>query len=216
MNVLEKQIELYLVTDQAACMGRDFFWVVEEAVKGGVTMVQLREKNLGTRDFIEKGKRLKDLLGRYQVPLIINDNVEVALAIDAAGMHVGQSDMPFTMLRDTLPPDKIVGISAEKRQDVFEAEEWALSYLAASPLFATPTKTDTEKPWGMEGLQWMKNHSRHPIVVIGGVNEENTKTAIENGASGIAVISAICSAPSPLLAAQNLKAEIEKGKKFHI
>lgn len=216
MNVLEKQIELYLVTDQAACMGRDFFWVVEEAVKGGVTMVQLREKNLGTRDFIEKGKRLKDLLDRYQVPLIINDNVEVALAVDAAGVHVGQSDMPFTMLRDTLPPDKIVGISAEKRQDVFEAEEWALSYLAASPLFATPTKTDTEKPWGMEGLQWMKSHSRHPIVVIGGVNEENTKTAIENGASGIAVISAICSAPSPLLAAQNLKAEIEKGKKFHI
>jgi len=216
MTEIEKQIQLYLVTDEAACLGRDFFWVVEEAVKGGVTMVQLREKNLGTRAFIEKGKRLKDLLDNYNVPLIINDRVDVASAIDAAGIHVGQSDMHFEMLKDMLPPEKIIGVSAEKQSDVFEAEDWEISYLAASPLFATPSKTDTEKPWGMDGLKWIKTNSRHPIVVIGGLNTENTAEAIARGAGGIAVISAICSAPSPFAAAQNLKSIIAGQVNSHI
>jgi thiamine-phosphate pyrophosphorylase len=205
MTEIERQIQLYLVTDETACLGRDFFWVIEEAVKGGVTMVQLREKSLVTRAFIEKGKRLKDLLDQYNVPLIINDRVDVALAIDAAGIHVGQSDMHFDTLKNLMPSDKIIGISAEKNEDVLEAEEWEISYLAASPLFATPTKTDIDKPWGMEGLQWIKDKSRHPIVVIGGLNAENTQQALRHGARGIAVISAICSAPSPFAAAQSLK-----------
>ncbi len=179
-------------------------------------MVQLREKNLGEKAFIEKGKRLKDLLDRYQVPLIINDNVKVALAIDAAGIHVGQSDMPFPMLKEVFPAGKLIGVSAEKPEDVYQAETWDLSYLAASPLYATPTKTDTEKPWEIEGLRWMKNHSRHPIVVIGGLNENNTPAALENGAKGIAVISAICSAASPMLAAQKLKTQIVQAKKSNV
>lgn len=216
MTEIEKQIQLYLVTDEAACLGRDFFWVVEEAVKGGVTMVQLREKRLGTRAFIEKGKRLKEMLDRYNVPLIINDRVDVAMAINAAGVHVGQSDMHFEMLKDLLPTDKIIGISAEKQSDVVEAEAWEISYLAASPLFATPSKTDTEKPWGMEGLKWVKTNSRHPIVVIGGLNAGNTAEVIACGAGGIAVISAICSAPSPFDAAQNLKAIITGQVNSHI
>jgi thiamine-phosphate pyrophosphorylase len=208
---IEKQIQLYLVTDEKACLGRDFFWVVEEAVKGGVTMVQLREKELGTRAFIEKGKRLKDLLDMYGVPLIINDRVDVALAIDAAGVHVGQSDMPFAILKNLLPTEKITGLSVESKWQVQEAEDWNVSYIAASPLFSTPSKTDTESPWGMNGLRWMRDNTHHPVVVIGGLSETNTTQAITNGAKGIAVISAICSAPSPYEAAQNLRARIAAG-----
>jgi len=208
MNV-SANLELYLVTDEAACLGRDFYWVVEEAVKGGVTMVQLREKSLSTRAFIDRAKRLKDLLESYNVPLLINDRVDVALAVDADGVHIGQSDMPFQMAHRLLGEGKIIGLSAEKQSDVLDAEHWNLSYLAVSPLFATPTKTDTEKRWGLEGLQWARQESRHPLVVIGGLHTGNARDAVQNGANGIAVVSAICSAPSPREAAKELKKAIQ-------
>jgi thiamine-phosphate pyrophosphorylase len=199
-----ENISLYLVTDEAACLGRDFFWVVEEAVKGGVTMVQLREKSLSTRAFIERARHLKELLLSYNVPLIINDRVDVALAADADGVHVGQSDMPFHILTDIFPPGKIIGISAEKREDVIEAANWDISYLAVSPLYATPSKTDTMEPWGLDGLAWVRQNTSHKIVVIGGLGEHNSQDAVRYGANGIAVISAICSAPSPRVAARSL------------
>lgn len=205
-------MELYLVTDEAACLGRDFFWVVEEAVKGGVTMVQLREKTLSASAFIDKAKRLKELLAPYKVPLIINDSVEVALASDADGIHVGQSDIRFQELKNMLPAGKITGISAESKENVLESEAWNISYLALSPLFPTPSKTDTGNPWGMNGIKWAKQNSRHPLVVIGGLNAINTKEAIQNGADGIAVISAICSSPSPYEAAKELRSIIAASK----
>lgn len=205
MTNIRENIQLYLVTDEAACLGRDFYWVVEEAVKGGVTMVQLREKAISTRAFIDRAKRLMELLEPYGVPLIINDRLDVAMAVGAGGVHVGQSDMPFRMVSDLLGPEKIIGLSAERQEDVLEAEDWNLSYLAVSPLFATPTKTDTETPWGVEGLQWVRQHSRHPLVVIGGLHAGNAQEAIQNGAGGIAIVSAICSAPSPRGAARDLK-----------
>lgn len=209
-------LALYLVTDEAACLGRDFYWVVEEAVCGGVTMVQLREKSLSTRAFIDRAKRLKTILEPYNVPLIINDRVDVALASDADGVHIGQSDMPFQAAHRLLGEGKIIGLSAEKEEDVTEAEHWNLSYLAVSPLFATPTKTDTEKPWDIAGLQWVKQHSRHPLVVIGGLHAGNVREAIHHGATGIAVVSAICSAPSPREAAQQLKSLITTPQPFKI
>lgn len=205
MTGIRQSLELYLVTDEAACLGRDFYWVVEEAVAGGVTMVQLREKSLSTRAFIERARRLKTLLEPYDVPLIINDRVDVALAADADGVHIGQSDMPFQTARRLLGPGKIIGLSAERQADVHEAEQWNLSYLAVSPLFATPTKTDTETPWGIEGLQWVRQQSRHPLVAIGGLHTGNVREAVQHGANGIAVVSAICSAPSPREAASRLR-----------
>lgn len=206
-------MELYLVTDEKACLGRDLFWVVEEAVKGGVTMVQLREKTLGTRAFVERAKKMKDLLAQYQVPLIINDRLDVALASDADGVHIGQSDMPYNIVKQLLPPDKIIGLSAEYRENVEEAEGLDISYLAVSPLFATPSKEDIATPWGMEGLKWVKSNSRHPLVVIGGLNQANMAEALENGAQSVAVISAICSAASPFEAAKDLKTIIESSFK---
>lgn len=207
---INSNLELYLVTDEAACLGRDFYWVVEEAVKGGVTMVQLREKSLSTRAFIDRARRLKSLLETYNVPLIINDRVDVALAADADGVHIGQSDMPFQIAHRLLGEGKIIGLSAEKQSDVLEAEHWNLSYLAVSPLFATPTKTDTEKPWEIEGLQWARQQSRHPLVVIGGLHTGNAREAIVSGANGIAVVSAICGAPSPREAARELKTIVQE------
>jgi thiamine-phosphate pyrophosphorylase len=191
MTRTKGDIRLYLVTDEPACMGRDFYWVVEEAVKGGVSMVQLREKSMGTR------------------ALIINDRVDVALAVNADGVHVGQSDMPYEKLKDMIPPDKIIGVSAEKKENVFESEPWDISYLAVSPLFATPSKTDTLGPWGMNGLKWVSGNSRHRLVVIGGLNSSNSRAAIQHGAHGIAVISTICGAPSPGDAARNLLSVIQ-------
>ena len=210
------KIKLYLVTDEAACLGRDFFWVVEEAVKGGVTMVQLREKSLGTHAFMERAKRLKDLLQPDDVPLIINDRVDIAQVVQADGVHVGQSDMPYSRAKDILGPGKIIGISAEKAEDVLLAELCDISYLAVSPLFATPSKTDTLAPWEIEGLKWVKNNSRHPLVVIGGLNQKNVFEAVQNGAEGIAVISAICSAPSPRAAARELIASMQGISPAHL
>lgn len=207
-------MQLYLVTDENACLGRDIFWVVEQAVKGGVTMVQLREKSLGTRAFIDRAKKMKDILLPYNVPLIINDRVDVALACDADGVHVGQSDMPYEILKDLLPSEKIIGLSAETKEDVIEAEHYDLTYLAVSPLFSTPSKKDTLKPWGMDGLKWVKANSKHPLVVIGGLNDTNAATAISNGAEGIAIISAICSAISPYESARYLKFLINKTEKI--
>jgi len=207
---INSNLGLYLVTDEAACLGRDFYWVVEEAVKGGVTMVQLREKSLSTRAFIDRARRLKSLLESYNVPLIINDRVDVVLAADADGVHIGQSDMPFQTAHQLLGEGKIIGLSAEKHSDVLEAEHWNLSYLAVSPLFATPTKTDTEKPWEIEGLQWVREQCRHQLVVIGGLHTGNVREAVMNGANGVAVVSAICSAPSPREAARKLKTIVQE------
>lgn len=203
-------MQLYLVTDELACLGRDLLWVVEEAAKGGVTMVQLREKTLGTKDFVSRALQLKKLLQPYNVPLLINDRLDVALACDADGIHIGQSDMPYDHVKKLLPEGKLIGLSAETKEDVLEAEHLDIAYLAVSPLFATPTKTDTMEPWGMEGLKWIRANSRHPLVVIGGLNHLNAAEAIANGADGIAVISAICSAGSPYHAARSLAHLAEK------
>jgi thiamine-phosphate pyrophosphorylase len=197
-------MQLYLVTDEAACLGRDIYWVVEEAVKGGVSMVQLREKALSTRAFLYRTQKMKEVLAPYKVPLIINDRVDVALAADADGVHVGQSDMPYEQLVGLLPPHKLIGLSAERKEDVWEAESMDLSYLAVSPLFATPSKTDTLTPWGMEGLRWVRAHSRHPLVVIGGLNATNAAQARAYGADSIAIISCVCGAESPREMARQL------------
>jgi thiamine-phosphate pyrophosphorylase len=203
-------MQLYLVTDDLACLGRDLLWVVEEAVKGGVTMVQLREKSSTTKDFINRALALKEVLKPYGVPLLINDRVDVALASDADGVHIGQSDMPYTYARKLLPEGKLIGLSAETKEDVLTAEPYELAYLAVSPLFATPTKSDTLTPWGMDGLKWVRANSKHPLVVIGGLNHLNAGEALTHGADGIAVVSAICSAGSPYHAARSLAHMFEK------
>lgn len=198
-------MRLYLVTDEELLQGKDLYATVEAAVRGGVTMVQLREKESSTRDFVERAARLKQVLAPYHVPLIINDRVDVALAVDADGVHVGQSDMPYSLVKRLLPPGKIIGLSVESREQVLEANAYDVDYIAASPVFATATKTNTLIEWGLEGLSWIKSVSRHPLVAIGGINKGNAEAIFQAGVDGIAVVSAIIAASDPEIAARMLK-----------
>ena len=208
---IKNLLPLYLVTDRGLALGRDIEWVVAEAVKGGVTIVQLREKDIDTREFVALGRRLKSLLTPLGVPLIINDRIDVALAVDADGVHIGQSDMPYGDARRLLGSDKIIGLSAENMAEVEEANAISdLDYLAISPVFGTATKTDTAAPFGLEGTREAVKRTIHPTVGIGGMNRHTVAEVMACGVDGIAVVSGIVSAQSPREAAAELKAIINQ------
>ncbi|HDQ04138.1 MAG TPA: thiamine phosphate synthase [Deltaproteobacteria bacterium] len=196
---------IYLVTDRSLCRGRPLAQIIRQALEGGVDYVQLREKEISSRDFIDETREIKKILEPYHIPLIINDRVDVALVCGAAGVHLGQSDMSYSAARKKLGEKAIIGLSVETWQEVEEAEKLNISYIAASPVFVTPTKTDTKEPWGLEGLKKIKQFSRHPIVAIGGINETNISDVIGAGADCIAVVSAICAADNPEIAVRSLK-----------
>lgn len=197
---------LYLVTDRGLIGDRDLETVVEQAVRGGVTVVQLREKDFPTRDFIELARRLMRRLEPFSVPLIINDRIDVALAAGAQGVHVGQSDMLYADARRLMGPDALIGVSVETPEQAREAEDWDVDCLGVSPIFSTPTKTDTGQPWGLDGLRALRASSRHKLVAIGGIHPQNAADIVSAGADGIAVVSAICSADDPEKAARELRA----------
>lgn len=199
-----EQLRLYLVTDRDVCQGRDLLEIISQAIEGGVTMVQLREKNCDTRQFIDIATKIKELLKPKHIPLIINDRVDVALAVDADGVHIGQSDMPYDMARKLLGADKIIGLSVENMEDVVEANKLNVDYIGVSPVFATPTKTDTAQPFGLEGLRKAVELSIHPTVAIGGINKKTVKDVMACGVDGVAVVSAIIGADNPKEAAKKL------------
>ncbi len=201
---------LYLVTDRDLCLGRPLEKVVEQCVKGGVSIVQLREKDLPTRDFIDEAFRIKEILAAHNVPLIINDRVDVAMAVRADGVHVGQEDMPYEMARKLLGPDAIIGVSVENEEQVHRAEQYDADYLGVSPIFETPTKTDTKGSWNLSGMAWVRKNSHHNLVAIGGLNEANIAEVVRAGADCIAVVSALCSATNPEAAAKKLSALIRE------
>lgn len=197
---------VYLVTDRGLCLGRPLEDVVRAAVRGGATLVQLREKQAASREFLELARLLVRELHPLGVPVIINDRADIALAAGAAGVHVGQSDLPAADARALLGPDAIIGLSVENRDDLLQAVHADVDYLGVSPVFATPTKTDTAPPWGLDGLAWAREHTRLPLVAIGGIHENNAAEAIRAGAQGLAVVSELCSAPDPEQAARRLRA----------
>ncbi len=200
---------LYLVTDRELSVGRDIEDVVLEAVRGGVTMVQLREKTLPTRPFVESARRLKAVLAPLGITLIINDRVDIALASGADGVHIGQEDMPYLDARRLLGPEAIIGLSVENPEQAAEAEALDVDYLGVSPVFVTPTKSELETQWGLEGLQQLRLKSQKTLVAIGGIGPRNAAGVLEAGADGLAVVSAICSAPDPRAAAADLRRIIE-------
>ena len=199
---------LYLVTDRALCGGRPLEEVVGAAVQGGVACVQLREKDLSTRAFVELALALKALLAPSGVPLIINDRVDVALAAGAEGVHVGQEDMPYAMVRRLMGPRAVIGLSVETWEDVERARDLDVDYLGVSPVFPTPTKTDTKAAWGLEGIERIRARVRQPLVAIGGLNADNAAAAVRAGADAIAVVSALCASADPRRAALDLDAAI--------
>lgn len=195
---------VYLVTDQTLCLGRPLTSVVADAVRAGISWVQLREKTASTREFLNQALALKPVLASAGIPLIINDRVDIALAAGADGVHLGQSDMPCDAARRLLGPDAIIGLSVETWADVEAAQNLDVAYLGVSPVFATPTKTDTQSPWGLDGLARIRAYSRHSLVAIGGLNATNAKDIIQAGADAVAVVSAICSAKDPFTATRHL------------
>ncbi len=205
-------LSLYLVTDRSLSMGRSLLFIVEEAVKGGVTIVQLREKNCSSREFYQLAVQLKNILQPYHVPLIINDRIDISQAVNADGVHIGQSDIPAGIARTILGKDKIIGLSVENIQQAYEANKMDIDYIALSPVYATPTKTDTNKPLGLEGVKNITSVTKFPAVAIGGMNIESARDVIKNGASGIAIVSAIVSAPDPYFASCELKKTVLQAK----
>lgn len=201
---MKQNLKLYLVTDRDLSLGRSLEEVVCEAVAGGVTIVQLREKDAATGEFVELARRLMAVLKPLGVPLIINDRVDVALAVDADGVHIGQSDMSYADARRLLGPDKIIGLSVENFEDLDAANALDVDYIGISPVYGTPTKTDTAEPFGLEGLRKAVQMSVHPTVAIGGMNASTVGDVMAAGTDGVAVVSAICSAPSPRAAAAEL------------
>jgi thiamine-phosphate pyrophosphorylase len=201
------------VTDRGLSGGRSLDELVAAAIEGGTDCVQLREKQLDTRAFVETAIRLKQLMSARRVPLIVNDRVDVALAANADGVHLGQEDMPVAIARRLLGPNVIIGLSVENWADVERAEAEDVDYLGVSPVFETPTKTDTKGAWGLDGLARIKAFSRHPLIAIGGLNQLNIASVIRGGADGVAVVSAICAATSPAAAAATLLACIRAGRR---
>lgn len=205
-------LSLYLVTDRPLSGGRDMAWIVREAAAGGVTMVQLREKECSTAEFIDLARELKRALSPLGIPLIINDRVDVVLAVDADGVHIGQSDMPYDVARRLLGPDKIIGLSVETMEEVIATNALDVDYIGISPVYATPTKTDTLAPFGLEGIEEVMRLSRHRCVAIGGMNRNTIGEVIARGVEGVAVVSAIVAAEFPREASEELAAIIRRNR----
>ena len=203
---------LYLVTDRGLSLGRSTREIVEMAVRGGATCVQLREKTASTREFIREALAIKDLLATHQVPLIINDRLDVAMAVDAEGVHLGQKDMALEVAQSIAGDRMLIGISVESLADAIAATEGGADYLGVSPIYDTPTKTDTAPALGLKGLAEIRRTVKTPLVAIGGLNVDNAAEVIRSGADGVAVVSAIVSAEDPEKAARQLKDVIYKAK----
>jgi len=203
---------LYLVTDRGLSRGRRNLDIIRAAVAGGVTMVQLREKEATTREFYQEGLKIKEFLGEHNVPLIINDRLDIALALDAEGVHVGQDDMPVAVARRILGDDKIIGASVFDVAEAREAEAAGADYLGLSPVFVTSTKPDLTAQIGIDGIAPIRQAVRIPIVGIGSMSAENAFEAVRAGLDGVAVVSAICSQRDPEAAARAIKVEVLRAK----
>ncbi len=203
---------LYLVTDPDLTGGRTIPDIVRSAVIGGVTMVQLREKTASTRAFMEKAEAVQDAIRGKGIPLIINDRVDVALAVDADGVHLGSDDMPYEKARSILGREAIIGVSVETLEEAEEMSGSGVDYFGVSPIFATGTKPDHAPPLGLEGLRKIRKHVSEPLIAIGGVDVDNAADVIAAGADGIAVVTAITLANDPKTAAIDLLAEIQQTK----
>lgn len=203
---------LYLVTDRPLCHGRQLLEVVLAAVAGGVGVVQLREKTAPTREFVALARALKTHLTPRGVLLFINDRLDVALAAGADGIHVGQSDMAVEDVRRLTPPQLLLGLSVETPEQLRAAEKQDIDYYGLGPILATATKPDHAPPWGVEGLRRARELTRRPLVAIGGIGQENAADIVAAGADGVAVVSALCSAPDVETAARHLLDAVTHGR----
>ncbi len=208
MNSLDKALLLYAVTDRSYLGGKSLETAVEQAILGGATCIQLRDKLLTEAEFYEEAVSVKRVTDRYNIPLIINDHVEIAQRIDAAGVHVGQSDMDALAARRILGKDKIIGVSARTVEAAILAKEKGADYLGVGAIFGTQTKLDA-KPLDFETLKSICGVCGIPVVAIGGVNAENVLSLKGSGIAGAAIVSAVFAQPDITEAARILRKKLE-------
>ena len=202
---------LYLVTDRRWLGERTLGDGVEEAILGGVTLVQLREKEISSKEYLELAQRVKEVTDRHDIPLIINDRIDIALAIDADGVHLGPDDLPVPLARKLLGGGKIIGSSAASVDEALLFQAQGADYLGVGAVFPTATKLGTEKV-GLEDLRGIKSAVHIPVVAIGGINAENAKPVMETGVDGVAVVSAIMNQTDIREAARQLLSLLKRGK----
>lgn len=196
-------LSLYLVTDDIGDEEK-FLNAIEESIKGGVSIVQLREKNAETGKFYDLALKVKEITDKYDIPLIINDRIDIMLAVDAEGLHIGQSDMPCDVSRKIIGPDKILGVSATTKEEIRKAVDDGADYIGSGAVYPTKTKDDAPTIT-KEELEELVKYSDIPIVAIGGINEGNASELADTGIAGISVVSAIMKADDPKSISQKLK-----------
>lgn len=202
---------LYLVTDRKLISTESLKTAVEQAILGGCTLIQLREKDCSSLEFFETAMSIKEITDRYMIPLIINDRIDIALAIDAAGVHIGQRDIPASIARKLIGDYKILGVSASNVEEAIRAQSNGADYLGVGAMFTTDTKTDARLT-PMDELVRILEHTAIPIVVIGGINKTTIPKLKGRDIDGIAVVSAVISEPDIKAAAQELKTMFMKVK----
>jgi thiamine-phosphate pyrophosphorylase len=203
---------LYLVTDSDFCCG-GFFDTIEKAIAGGVSIIQIREKSLGSRPFLEKASRLMQIAKSAGVPVLINDRVDIALAVGADGVHIGQNDLPLEIVRRIIGQGAVIGVSVSSVEEAHLAENGGADYIAVSPVWGTPTKPDTPEAVGLGGTAKIARSVSIPCVGIGGINANNAADVIKTGCAGVAVVSAIMASEFPEKSAKELRRIIDAAKK---
>jgi thiamine-phosphate pyrophosphorylase len=204
LKINKKSLCLYLVTDRAWLKEESLADQIEQAVKSGATFIQLREKKLAPTEFIREAKKIKIIADAYHIPFVINDNIDVAMEIDADGVHVGQNDMNARDVRKMIGKDKILGVSAQTVEQALSAESCGADYLGVGAVFNTNTKLDAQSV-SFDILKEITRRVRIPVVAIGGINEKNILKLKGSHIDGVAVVSAILARPDICLATEHLK-----------
>jgi len=203
-------VSLYFITGDKFSRGKTVTRVVREAIRGGATVVQLREKEFTARRLIEVGREIRQITREHDVTFIVNDRVDVAFAVDADGVHLGQDDLPLTVARNILGPEKLVGVSTHSLEQALQAQKEGADYIGVGPVFETHTKYDVCPTVGLELVRQVSQVVTIPKVAIGGIKAHNAADAMASGADGIAVITAVAAAPNPEQAARELRKAIEQ------
>ena len=199
-----KDFLLYVITDKNSSKGRGHLEVIKSAIDGGADVVQLRDKEATARELVQVGNEIRLLTHRKHVTFIVNDRVDIVLATDADGVHLGQDDLPLSIARKILGKDKIIGVSTHSLEEAIQAEEKGADYIAVGPIFTTPTKVDY-KPVGLELIRQVKDRIKIPFVAIGGIDENNAREVLKAGATRVAVVRAVVGSDNITEAARLLK-----------
>ncbi len=199
-----KDFILYVITDKKASKNRGHLEVIKAAIDGGADVVQLRDKDASVRELVQVGNEIRLLTHRRHVDFIVNDRVDIALATDADGVHLGQDDLPLYLARKIIGKEKIIGVSTHSLDEAIQAETDGADYIAVGPIFATPTKPDY-KPVGLELIRQIKERIKIPFVAIGGIDENNIKDVVNAGATRIAVVRAVVGSDNITQAVRQLK-----------